>query len=119
MRIMLYSVNQNDVMLIIRGADYLVDKGTTDIPCNSSRSIPGCLNDQFLLWWQFRNLPQKEVTELSIGILMKLTAIKGHNKSKCDCHLSVRRVPLRRSILFNLMSRVHVSCKVQCRCKNT
>jgi len=110
MSIVLYSVNQNYVILIIRGAVYRVDKGTIDIPRNSSRSIPGCLNDQFLLWWQFRNVPQKEVTELSIGILMKLTAIEGHNKSMCDCHLSVRRVPLRLSILFNLMSRVHVSC---------
>jgi len=49
MRIVLYTINQNDVILIIRGADYLVDKGTIDIPRNSSRSIPGCLNDQFLL----------------------------------------------------------------------
>jgi len=49
MSIVLYSVNQNYVILIIRGAVYRVDKGTIDIPRNSSRSIPGCLNDQFLL----------------------------------------------------------------------
>jgi len=49
MRSILYSVNQNDVILIIRGAEYLVDEGATDIPCNSSITIPGCLNDQFLL----------------------------------------------------------------------
>ena len=49
MRILLYIVNQNDVILIIHGADDLVVKDTTDIPCNSSRSIRGCLNDQVLL----------------------------------------------------------------------
>ena len=31
-------------------------------------------------------MPQ-EVTELSVGILMKSAANEGHNKSTCDCHL--------------------------------
>ena len=44
---LLYSVNQNDVIWIIRGADCLVDKGTSDISCNSSRIFPAVLKISF------------------------------------------------------------------------
>jgi hypothetical protein len=86
MRIILYSVNQNDVTSILHGADNLVAAGTTGIPYNSGRNLPSSLNDQDLWWWQFKKMPQ-EMTELSVGILMKSAANEGHNKSTCDRHL--------------------------------